>query len=146
MDLDKELSRVSNWLVIQICHERYSFGTNVSTYNACTLKEVFEDLMIPRTELEKYLEKPREKYFPDEHNYNYDRTVRNKLDTKYSFPYLAELPLRDIYLDATHIIDMEYLDRKGSAGFIWGSTDKKFGLIDIDRDAVAAKEENGYGK
>lgn len=139
LNLDKELERVSDWLVIGICHERYSFETGVNLYNNCSLKEVLKDLMIPREEVEKYLEKPREKYFPDEYNYNYDRCVRNPLDTKYSFPYLEGLPLLDISLDTTHIIDMNYLKEEKYVSFIWGSTDKKFGLIDIDRDALDKK-------
>lgn len=138
MDLDKELMRISDWLVIEINHERYGFETVIQTYTTCSLQEVCEDLMIPREELEKYLEKPREENFPDEHNYNYDRCIRNSLDTKYSFPYLEGLPLKDIHLDVTHIIDMHNLNKEEYVSFIWGSTDKKFGLIDIDREALEA--------
>ena len=141
LNLDKELKRISDWLVIGIYHERYSFETGVNLYNNCSLKEVLEDLMVPREEVEKYLEKPREKYFLDEYNYNYDRCVRNPLDTKYSFPYLKGLPLLDIHLETTHIIDINYLKEEKYVGFIWGSTDKKFGLIDIDRESLNNQKE-----
>ena len=136
MDLDKELQKVSNWMIVDIVHERYSFETNVRLFNYCPLQTVLDEYMIPRDEIEKYLEKPREKYFPEEHNYNLDRTVRNPLDTKYSFPYLEGLPLVDIHLDTMHIIDMKYLTQEEHVSFIWGSTDKKFGLIDIDREKI----------
>ena len=139
LNLEKELARVSDWLVVEICHERYSFETGVNLYNNHSLKEVLEDLWIPREEVEKYLEKPREKYFPDEYNYSCDRCVRNPLDTRYSFPYLEGLPLLDIHLDTVHIVDMNYLKKEKYASFIWGSTDKKFGLIDIDRNALDKK-------
>ena len=141
LNLDKELKRISDWLVIGICHERYSFGTNVNLYDNRSLEWVLKDLRISKDEIEKYLEKPREKYFPDEYNYNYDRCIRNPLDVKYSFPYLKGLPLLDIHLETTHIIDMNYLREEKYVDFIWGSTDKKFGLIDINRESLDNQKE-----
>lgn len=141
MILDKELELVSDWLVIDISHERYSFETSVNLYYNRSLKELFfYDLMIPREELEEHLEKQREENYPDEYNYNYDRCGRSPLDTKYSFPYLSGLPLLDIHLDTLHIVDMNCLRNGETANFIWGSTDKKFGLIDVDREAFDKNE------
>ena len=127
INLQEEAKKIGNWLVIEIGHERYCFNTDVTIYNNCSLGDVLKEYFIPKETLEKDLEKIYQK------NYNLDLCVRNKLDTKYSFPILEGLPLKDIHIGAIHIIDMDYLNENEYVSFIWGSTDKKFGLIDFDR-------------
>ena len=131
MNLQVELRRVSNWLVIKICHERYNFETFCHQYKLCSLQEVLDKENLPKEKIEK----PREKYYPQDFYYNYDKCSKNNSSVKNS-------SLIEMNIEVVHIIDMADLEADGNVHFIWGKTNKKQGLFDTIEDEEQSSQDS----
>lgn len=113
-----------DWVVIDTVHERYSFETTVRIYRQYTLQELKKEVLYDNDNIEK----------TTFGRYIVDRSCNNELDTKYSFPELEGQPLEDIHLDSICFIALEDFLKDDYVSYIWGSTNKKFGLIDIKEE------------
>ena len=72
-------------------------------------------------------------YRENEHSYTCEMSCHSELDTEYTYPDLPSDKLQHIHLDTFFVFDMNQFLADGEQSYIWGSTENKFGLIDIKR-------------
>lgn len=127
-NIDIETKR--NWIVINIGHERYSFDTDIKIYNDMSLQELGQEEW--NINLEK-IEKVRE----DSNDYSYilDYCNHSEIDTKYTYPDFNDKQVNHFHIDVTFIFDLETFLAEQYNSFVWGITNNKFGLLDIQGDA-----------
>lgn len=117
---------IRDWVIIGVDHERYCFDIDVKLYYGKTLREVCDDywgLDIDR------VKKLRE----DDDIYECDCCCTSELDTKYSYPDLDATKLQHIHIDYYLIFPLDQFLAEGSVYSAFGTTNNKFGLLDIKR-------------
>ena len=124
-DLDKVEDITSTWLVIETWHERYSFSTQVTTYVNKKLSEVAEELGFKFSDL-SYCN------IYDTHC-KIDLTQHEEFKGGYESWEVKDIDaLKDkvipIHLESYLILNM---NEDWENEYVWGQTNKKFGLLDI---------------
>ena len=112
-----------NWIVIETFQERYSFETYLRLHINTTLDDICKEYGIEDDDLQKTL---------GEDKYKVDYSKHRDIDTKWSNPELDGLPLKAIHLESLLIVSLDEFYKDESACFVWGNTNSKFGLIDLD--------------
>ena len=110
---------VGNWLILDIYHDRYSFENSCRLVFNKTLQEVIDETYAPET---NDWTKPRGELFPDEHHYLLDRC--------YSTVSTYCHDLKNYQISAIEIINIDELYEEKYVDFLWGFTNKKYGLLD----------------
>ena len=116
-----------NWIVIENFHERYSFETNMRLHINTSLKDIFKEYGV---------DPDSDKIKKNNNIYTIDYSKHTKIDTKYSNPDLVRLPLAAINLDSLLICSLDDFYEEQYASFIWGDTNSKFGLIDLEKEGT----------
>ena len=124
-DLDKVEDITSTWLVIETWHERYAFSTQVTTYVNRKLSEVAEELGFKFSNL-SYCN------IHDTHC-KIDLTQHEEFEGGYESWEVKDIAaLKDkvvpIHLESYLILNM---NEDWENEYVWGQTNKKFGLLDI---------------
>lgn len=112
---------MNDWVAVEISHERYTFNTDVVYHVNKTLEEVCNYHCFNYSELKK----------EDDNRYIADRCEHDKYD-------IIDDNMIRYSIHALLIIDAQYLWESALADgkefeipFIFGDTNKKFGLIDF---------------
>lgn len=118
-----EIKNKSDYLTIEIYHERYFFSTECRFHKNKTLEEVIE----AEGENLKKVDYGNTPGF-----YMIDTTSRNSLS---QYDYVKSEQIEHISPSCLHIIDLHMISSENDfKEFIWGKTNNKFGLYDIKED------------
>ena len=118
-----EVKNKSDYLTIEIYHERYFFSTKCRFHKNKTLEEVVE----AEGESIKKVDYGNTPGF-----YMIDTTSRNSLS---QYDYVKSEQIEHISPSYLHIIDLHMINPENDfKEFIWGKTNNKFGLYDIKED------------
>ena len=118
------LKNKTDWVTIEINHERYSFETNLGLWKNMTLDEVIRQFYSYKVEDIEVMSGNR---------YIIDNSHHSELDTQYSYPNIDSSCIQHIHLDTLLIVELKTFIEEECASFVWGQTENKFGLLDIKR-------------
>ena len=116
-----------NWIVIENFQERYCFETSMRLHINTSLNDIFKEYGV---------DPDSDKIKKNNNIYTIDYSKHTNIDTKYSNPDLAGLPLAALNLDTLLICSLDDFYEEQYASFIWGSTNSKFGLIDLKEEGT----------
>ena len=72
---------------------------------------------------------------PNDYSYILDYCNHSEIDTKYTYPDFNDKRVNHFHIDVTFIFDLETFLVEQYNSFVWGITNNKFGLLDIQGDA-----------
>jgi len=111
-------SRKTDWIVIEIYHERYMFSTDIHLFKDTKIKDIkINNTYIYKTNIKKLNE-------------------GNAKDERYIIDYCTHTgkDKNKIHLECVLIMPLDVFIKEGYESFVWGQTKTKYGLLDLEEN------------
>ena len=146
-DMKKVINKKDDWIMINIYHESYFFGTDVYYYTHTSIKDIIKEweyMGFTLTKLEEFGQDKTRFLVDLSGATNDDNLYMDEIISKEDLKHLTGYKIFSMLIcSLTDLQSRSWMSDKGIAcqPFCWGKTDKKYGLIDYKR---TKKEKEQY--